>query len=350
MLAQAHAPEHLAPAELDAYLAKGWFRMGQTIFTTNFVRFQQEIYSTIWLRVLLDQYQPDPTQIKLFKRNASFRTSIQPAALTEEKEELYIRYQQSLAFPTSESLRHLLLSDNDTPSIYNTYEVTVRDGDRLIAIGFFDLGENSAQGIVSVYDPTYKKYSLGKFLIYQKMKYCQQLKLRYFYPGYFVPGNPYFDYKLSIGRSVLQFLQLRTQQWLGIEVCNADDIPREVMRNKLVTLQKSLAEAGVENSIVKYEYFDANLVPDLREAELFDFPVFLYCANREDDILLLIVFDVRDACYHLLVCIPFWQPGEINSDPSSYSSVVLKTLNEIHATDLAEEMAAVFVKSISLKH
>ena len=323
--------------------------MGQTIFTTNFVRFQQEIYSAIWLRVLLDQYQPDPTQIKLFKRNAHFHTTIQPAVLTEEKEELYLRYQQSLAFPTSESLRHLLLSDNDAPSIYNTYEVSVHHGDRLIAIGFFDIGETSAEGIVSVYDPAYKKYSLGKFLIYQKMLYCQHLKLRYFYPGYFVPGNPYFDYKLSIGRPVLQFLQLRTQHWLGIEVFKAEDIPREVMRTKLVSLQKSLAQASLESSVVGYEYFDANLVPDLREAELFDFPVFLCRANEAQNLLSVVVYDVRDSRYHLLMCIPFWQPGEINPDPAFYSSYVLKTLHELHATTDMEEMAAIFLKTVTPK-
>jgi arginine-tRNA-protein transferase len=349
MLAQAHAPEQLSPGELDAYLAKGWFRMGQTIFTTNFVRFQQEIYSTIWLRILLDQYQPDPTQIKLFKRNANFRTSIQQAAITEEKEELYLRYQQSLAFPTSESLRHLLLNESDTPSIYNTHEVTVHDGDRLIAIGFFDIGGVSAEGIVSVYDPAYKKYSLGKFLIYQKMQYCQRLKLRYFYPGYFVPGNPFFDYKLSIGRPVLQFLQLSTQHWLGIEVFTTESTPRLMMQKKLASLQKSLAQSGVDSNVVNYEYFDANLVPDLREAELFDFPVFLFCENKAQDMLPLIVFDVRDARYHLRMCIPFWQPGEINPDPAFYSSYVLKTLYDIHASAEVDEMKAVFLKSVTSK-
>lgn len=349
MFAQAHAPEQLSPVELDAYLARGWFRMGQTIFTTNFVRFHQKVHSTIWLRVLLDQYEADSTQIKLFKRNSKFKTSIQPAVITAEKEDLYLRYQQSLPFPTSESLRHLLLSDSDTLSIYNTYEVAIYDDDRLVAIGFFDIGETSAEGIVSVYDPAYKKYSLGKYLIYHKMLYCQQLKLRYFYPGYFVPGNPYFDYKLSIGRPALQFLQLRSNHWLGIEVFTPESIPYEVMRNKLSTIQTLITQAGLESNIVNYEYFDANLVPDLREAELFDFPVFLFCSNKEDDMLLLLVFDVRDDRYHLLICVPFWQPGEVNPDPNLYSSFVLKTLHEIHATDLAEEMAVVFARSISMK-
>jgi hypothetical protein len=34
MFVEVHTPAVLTRAELDAYLARGWFRMGQTIFTT----------------------------------------------------------------------------------------------------------------------------------------------------------------------------------------------------------------------------------------------------------------------------------------------------------------------------
>lgn len=346
MFAQARSPEQLTPSQLDAYLEQGWFRMGQTIFTTNFVRFQRQVYSTIWLRVFLSEYQPDQAQIKLFKRNAIFRSTIQPAILTPEKEELYLRYQQSLPFPTSESLRHLLLGDSDTPSIYTTYEATVYDGTRLIAIGFFDVGETSAEGIVSVYDPAYKKYSLGKYLIYQKMKYCQHLKLHYFYPGYFVPGNSYFDYKLSIGRPALQFLQLCTQHWLGIGAFSEESIPYSVMHTKLLHVQKLLEQAKLESRIVNYEFFDANLLPALRESELFDFPVFLFCEGvSAEDRLALVVFNASDSRYHLFMCVPFWKPDIVNPDTAFYSSYVLKTIHELHATSEVEEMVAVFLRS-----
>ncbi|MBA4056534.1 MAG: arginyl-tRNA--protein arginylyltransferase, partial [Marivirga sp.] len=53
MFAQVHSPEKLLPRELDAYLEQGWFRMGQTIFTTNFLNFKNEFYSALWLRIML---------------------------------------------------------------------------------------------------------------------------------------------------------------------------------------------------------------------------------------------------------------------------------------------------------
>lgn len=350
MFALSSSPPQLTPQELDAYLSQGWFRMGQTIFTTNFVHFKNEMYSTIWLRVLLDEYLADRSQIKLFKQNSIFRTTIQPAVIDAEKEELYLRYQQSLSFRTSESLQQLLFGKITAPSIYETYEVTVQDGDQLIAFGFFDIGETSAAGITSVYDPAYKKYSLGRYLIYQKIQYCQNKKMRYFYPGYFVPGYAFFDYKLTIGKPALQFLQLSTQQWRNIANFSIADIPRQVMDDKLISVQKILKLSNLESSIVKYEFFDANLIPDLRDSELFDFPIFLFCASHvEAGIYLIIVYDVCVAKYKILMCLPIWQPDSTNPDNSFYSSYYLKVMQEIAIKRTAEEVATFFLTLIKDK-
>lgn len=349
MFAQARAPELLAPTDLDTYLDQGWYRMGQSIFTTNFIHFKSEMYSTVWLRVLLDEFLEDSTQKKLFKRNAGFQVAIRLATLNNEKEELYARYKQSLPFNPSDSLQSLLFG-SAIFSIYHTYEVTLHDGDRLIAIGFFDMGETSAAGISSVYDPAYKKYSLGKYLIYLKMQYCKNQKLRHFYPGYFVPNYSFFDYKLTIARPALQFLQLSSQQWLPIETFSPENIPYKVMHDKLISVQKLLKHRQYESQVVKYEFFDANLIPDLRDAQLFDFPVFLFCPDTsQDGINPVLVFDVRDGRYHLLVCLPFWKPDETNPDIEFYSAYFLKSLQGIYATASAEEMEEVFLKVLTSK-
>ncbi|MGC3943525.1 MAG: GNAT family N-acetyltransferase [Chryseolinea sp.] len=205
MFASVHDPESLSPAELDAYLARGWFRMGPTIFTTNFLSFKENLYSAVWLRVDLADFEGGKTQAKLFKTNSVFTTRIRRATITDEKESLFAKYKKSVPFEASASLNHLLFG-KATATVYNTFEVDVFDKDRLIAVGYFDLGKEAGMGISSIYDPEYKKYSLGKYLIYLKMNHCKELGMRYFYPGYFVPGYPFFDYKLSIGKNALQYL------------------------------------------------------------------------------------------------------------------------------------------------
>ena len=62
MFAQFESPAALTPYELDLYLANGWFRMHQTIFTTHFLCFKQNFYSAVWLRVGLKNYIPDKKQ------------------------------------------------------------------------------------------------------------------------------------------------------------------------------------------------------------------------------------------------------------------------------------------------
>ncbi|MFN8337112.1 MAG: arginyl-tRNA--protein arginylyltransferase [Cyclobacteriaceae bacterium] len=332
MFVEVHTPQTITGQELDAYLQRGWFRMGQTIFTTNFAHVKDKILSTIWLRIKLKEYSGDKTYTELLKRYARFTIVIQPAEITDEKESLFTRYRESLSFPVSESLQHLLFG-KEPESVYNTYEVTVRDNGQLFACGFFDLGGSSAEGIVSFYDPAYKKFSPGKFVIYSKVQYCKELGLEFFYPGYFVPGNPYFDYKLTIGRKALQFLQLASGEWRNLDLFLPVDIPVDAMRIKLVEMQAALQRTGVESHLLKYEFFDAGLIPDMRNSGLLDFPLFLLIGPLSDEPAgIVIVYDPRDDAFHLLVCMPVWKPDRINPDASFYSSYFIKPVQEIYAT------------------
>ena len=47
-------PNRLSPAELDAYLAAGWYRIGQTLMTCRFLLFEGTLRSTVWTRTRLD--------------------------------------------------------------------------------------------------------------------------------------------------------------------------------------------------------------------------------------------------------------------------------------------------------
>jgi arginyl-tRNA--protein-N-Asp/Glu arginylyltransferase len=341
MYAQVHCPQTLAPEQLDNYLEAGWFRMGQTIFTTNFLNFRNQFYSAIWLRVSLGEFSGDQTQQKLFKRNKKFRIEIQEAAVTSEKEALFSLYKNVVSFNASASL-HALLYGKALENIYHTHEVNIYDNNRLIASGFFDVGAVSAAGITSFYDPVYSKYSLGKYLIYLKINYCRQRNLQYFYPGYFVPGYAFFDYKLGIGKSALQYLQLRSAQWRPLVNFSLEDIPLSVMRNKLTLLQTLFSNCGTAMRLLAYEFFEANLYPDLQGENLFDSPIFLTTQNETiDAINPVIIYDVRDQLYHLIRCISLWPSNAPGDNPDSYSSHLLKMDQVIFSAGTAEEMLAI---------
>lgn len=301
MFAQVEHPAVLLPEELDDYLALGWFRMGQTIFTTNFLNFNKLFYSAIWLRIDLEVALTDNVFKKLKKLNAAFRVEILPAVITEEKEELYATYKTGINFSASHSILDLLL-EGKQESIFNTHEVNLYDGDKLIACGYFDIGQTSAAGITSFFDPAYKKYSLGKYLIYLKIAYCRDLKLHYFYPGYFAPGYSKFDYKLEIGKASLQYFHLTEQKWLHINEFDLASHPHIVMTERLKQLSALLIQNEIQYERYNYEYYNANLIPNLCGLNLFDYPVFLKLTNINTLLHPLIVFDVRDMHFHFMLC------------------------------------------------
>ncbi|MEP7109564.1 MAG: hypothetical protein ABI760_16340 [Ferruginibacter sp.] len=343
MFAQIEYPEKLVTEELDKYLANGWFRMRQSIFTTNFLHFNLQFYSAIWLRVKLDQSIYDKKYLTLRKLNKGFKAEIKKAGtgtITPQHESLYQSYRQSISFEVSPSLNELLFG-NEIYNRFNTFEANIYDGDKMVAAGFFDLGKISAAGITCIYHPAYKKFSLGKYLMYLKMDFCKQQQLQYFYPGYVVPGYPAFDYKLEIGKASLQFLQLSTQQWLPYVPFTTTLIPLAEMLEKLTGLQPYLAKNKIPNTIFYYKFFEVNLDPYYLGNKLFDFPVFIYCFPTDDvSFFSLIVYDIRDASYHLLQCSSVINIGILPDVVTIFDTDLLKVERQLFATAIPGEMGA----------
>lgn len=208
-------PSKLLPGELDNYLSAGWYRMAQCVFTTDFVEMNGKEYKAIWLRINLKSYQPSLTIEKLEKRNRHFRLEIIPFIYSKQYELLYEKYIPCVNGERSKMLIDFLF-DYSNNNIFNSYAIHLYDGEILAGAGIFDIGEKSAAGISSFFDPAYKKYSIGKYLIYKKIEFCKQNDFDYFYPGYFVPGIKYFDYKLKIGTGSLEYFNMEKEQWKNI--------------------------------------------------------------------------------------------------------------------------------------
>ena len=144
--------------------------------------------------------------------------------------------------------------DSSNHNIYDTYEVTVFDGDLLIAASFFDLGENSATSIMGIFDPEYAKYSLGLFTMLVEIQYSMDTGRDFYYPGYFVPNYPVFDYKLRLGK--MEYFYARERAWYPFENLESSQTPIFQLRKKLKSLKKRLKEAEVKTKILNYPLFD----------------------------------------------------------------------------------------------
>ena len=301
--AEKHYPEVLLPEELDAYLEKGWYRMGQTVFTTHFLCFDLGFFSAIWIRQDLQNFIFNKRQRKLLHRNGHlFHFSWQPATITEEKELLYSRYRAAFKGLLSPSLRENLL-DGEEYHIFSTYEITIYDGSRLIGLSYFDLGHNSAASIMGIYDPEYQRYSIGYYSMLLEMLFCQKHNRRFYYPGYVVPGYQRFDYKLRIGS--VEYYHLPSGDWLPYDNLQPDDIPLRKMHRQLSVLQSYLPKHQIQAQLQYYPLFEANLF-GFWNAPYLDHPLVVKVLPSEPlGFHLLVTFDIREELYNVLVCNAF---------------------------------------------
>lgn len=344
MFAVTKSPLSIHPEELDAYLAAGWFRMNQTIFTTHFLQFNNLFYNAIWLRVDTSVYKPSRKHIATLKRIEGFTTEVCQARITHHHEALYEQYKTAVAFDTYSSLYQLLFGGY-VHNIYNTQQVNIYDGEKLIATGFFDVGKTSAQGIICAYHPDYKKYSLGKCLMYTKLDYCRQHGLQYFYPGYAVPGYAAFDYKLTVGTENLQYYNIAGNTWVPFSTAATMYRPLEEMYEKLLALNQALDAAGIKTQLLYYRFFDAALNITLWTS-LLDYPVFLLPAKPRTpgSPLDVIIFDITTGQYVMLECAPVYSINDENIVPHIFSTEVLLVEKKLYAAkninDMINVMAA----------
>lgn len=217
MLKGIHFHKKVSGKDLDDYLARGWYRIGQFIFTTDYVPLVDQVYRVFWLRYHLRKYSFGAKQLRLMKAGSKFGVSIRPFVMNKEAEDLYQLYLTAIDFQVSPNLYSNLFEfspiEDPGHNVFDSQVIELRDEGKLIAAGIFDSGSNSIAGILNFYDPSYKKYSLGKYLMLLKLQFAIEQGMEFYYPGYIAIGNTKFDYKLFPGKSAAEIYDPNSQQW-----------------------------------------------------------------------------------------------------------------------------------------
>lgn len=205
--------------ELDRRLAEGWFRMHQEIFTTTHLFSQDDIYRVHWLRYDLNQFTEHASHRRLRKRNAAFRVTLEDLLeIPPQHESLYAKYRASIDFDGADSVSHALYGEEPlAQNVYNTKVISIYDGDKLIAGGYFDAGEDAGASILHFFDPAYPRTSLGRFMMLLTIDYLRDNGSRYYYPGYVVAGKPKMNYKLFLGKEIASYYEPATGMWLPFD-------------------------------------------------------------------------------------------------------------------------------------
>ena len=201
---------------LDSFLAQGCYRMRQDIFTTNFLWNDGDLYKVFWLRYSLQHFHFGKKPQKLFATNKHFEITIKPFEINKETEALYKMYLDKINFDAPPTINDFLFAEVlEAHHVHFDSEVIeLRDNGKLIAVGIFDNGHKSIAGIMNFYDPAYKKYSLGKYLMLLKMQHAIATKKKFYYPGYIAYGYEKFDYKLFPNPNLAEIYDSNKRIWL----------------------------------------------------------------------------------------------------------------------------------------
>ena len=154
-----------------------------------------------------------------------------------------------------------------------------------------------------------------------------------FYPGYFVPGNPRFDYKLRIGD--VEFLEFKSKAWKPFQVFQEKEIPVNKMSSHLEKLGKQLSLENVSFIIKFNPYFESNII-EYWPLPYLEYPIIMYLQNEEfmtQNSYLVVIYNFIDNKYQALQCKLF------DAFPSNYNQVWIDKLDDesFHKTQMVIE-------------
>lgn len=294
--------EEVKGSTLDEFLSRGWYRMGPSIFSTHYIYFEGTIYSCIWLRTCLDDYTYPKSLAKLYRKNTSRLThTFEPVEYSDDLEDLFQKYRLTFKGNLPDTLSAYMMDSLDK-NIYETYLVKVFAEDRLIACSIFDIGENSIASIFGFYDPAFSSMSLGLYTMLLEIEFAKQNAIQLYYIGYFVPGNPRFDYKLRI--ATIEYLDFKTRKWFTFDAFDYEDTPIKVIRRKLEILQSKLNN-NYDVTIWQNAFIDVHII-ELFPMKYLEDPVIILIKELPDfqseDHIVVCTYDIRSQLYKLYYC------------------------------------------------
>lgn len=174
--------------ELDRLLARGWRKFGYYFFRPRC----DACAGCIPLRVPVHDFKPTKSQRRVMRKNAGLRLEFHPLRFRDEIYEIYLDHSFS-RFKTNPNLEDFLLSfyKRSCPSMQSEYY----DGERLMGVGFLDVGEESLSSVYFIFRSEYASMSPGIYSVLGEIEHARSLGKKFYYLGYYVPGCGRMTYK-----------------------------------------------------------------------------------------------------------------------------------------------------------
>src|SRR5207237_7464009 len=114
--------------------------------------YKDEIRRVIPLRVRLSNFKMSKSQRRNLRRNEDLRVEIRWIDITEDADALFHKHKMRFETGVPVSIYEFLSFEPSTVPCM-AREMAVYDGDTLLAVSYFDLGEITISGIYAMFDP-----------------------------------------------------------------------------------------------------------------------------------------------------------------------------------------------------
>ncbi|MCO5249655.1 MAG: arginyl-tRNA--protein transferase 1 [Chitinophagales bacterium] len=237
----------------DNLLSLGYFRNANIMFQSQVLCLDGKLDDTINIRVPLQQHS-FPRHIKKIANRVEKRFVVEMGEVetTVEKETLFNHHRKRFKGFQFHSLWQLLYGDNYN-NIFESKEISIYDGSKLIAFSIFDVGENSLASIVGVFDEEYARYSLGIYTMYAEMMWAKENGYQYYYPGYIMRKNHLFDYKMRVGE--VQALDWDKNIWTQLQVANQGITASQKIYVQLENIKNELSKLKIDYEVKIYPFY-----------------------------------------------------------------------------------------------
>jgi len=302
MLSQVHYRDFFKAEVLDEYLADGWFRSCQCMYRQQILYLTDGLYSPVRIRLELPNYEFRKSLRKINKKvKENFRVEIKKGGHPgeAEKEFLYTHFKERLTGYLSPTLKKYLWGERDS-NVFETYEVLIYDEEELVAVSFFDLGQDSIASILGIYHQDYESYSLGFYTMLAEIEFGKKEGFQYYYPGYVIP-------KLSI-----------------------DELPVNVLLQKCQEFSRQLSTASISHEIIYYPLFDKGILNNTPELEGMINPLFVKVHTKNNDFELIVDYQLELEQFELMRYQSFYHPviEQFNKqsfeDYKTYPSILIR--------------------------
>jgi len=253
------------------------------LYKVDLLCIESGIFGVVNIRMNLDLFALKKSQRKRMARgDRKFTVSIGSAKPDAEKEALYALHKHRFKGFIHPTLNEYLTSGFHR-TVFNTREVCVYDGDKLVAVSYFDMGEKSMASLIGLQHPDYRSHGLGIFTMLKEIEFGRSAGYKWYYPGYVLDIPSDFDYKLELGEFEYY---TSTKRWGAYKNFDPSETTGTRVRQAMSHLKWGLEAMGIQANERYYPYFSLGYMAPW-QLEFLTLPHFLELAEMDGRRLIL---------------------------------------------------------------